>query len=129
MLYEHQGWVSTSWTLIQVSNVVSPNVNGKSQLLHPVGISYCDQMARNPVRVLTLLVMNLRLTEFVVVMMENGVDISVEVPISPQYFSSSISNQSYLHVLPEISISKCRKVILILSPSSTLSIQVYNTNN
>ena len=84
---------------MQVSNVVSPNVKGKSQLLHPVGISYCDQMARNPVRVLILLVMNLRLTEFVVVMMENGVDISDEVPISPQYFSSSISNQSQLHVL------------------------------
>ena len=96
ILYEHQGWVST---LMQVSNVVSPNANGKSQLLHPVGILYFDQMARNPVRVLLLLVMNLRLTEFVVVMMENGVDISDEVPISPQYFSSSICNQSYLHVL------------------------------
>ena len=99
MLYEHQGWVSTSWTLIQVSNVVSPNVNGKSQLLHPVGILYCDQMARNPEPVPPPLVMNLRLTEFVFVMMENGVDISDEVPISPQYFSSSICNQSYLHVL------------------------------
>ena len=69
----------------------------------------CDQMARNPVRVLkNLLVMNLRLTEFVFVMMENGVDISDEVPFSPQYFTSSISNQSYLQVfvLLEISISK-----------------------
>ena len=108
MLYEHQGRVSTSWTLIQVSNVVSPNVNGKSQLLHPVGILYCDQMARNPVRVFEPLVINLRLTEFVFVMMENGVVISDEVPFSPQYFTSSISNQSYLQVLvlPEISISK-----------------------
>ena len=93
---------------MQVSNEVSPNVNGKSQLSHPVGILYCDQMARNPVRVLLLLVMNLRLTEFVFVMMENGVDISDEVPFSPQYFTSSISNQSYLQVfvLLEISISK-----------------------
>ena len=84
---------------MQVWNVVPRYVNGKSQLLHPVGILYCDQMARNPVRVPPLLVMNLRLTEFVFVMMENGVDISDEVPISPQYFSSSICNQSYLHVL------------------------------
>ena len=100
MLYEHQGWVSTSWTLIQVSNVVSPNVNGKSQLLHPVGILYCDQMARNPGRPLSKLSdLNLTSTEFVLVMIVNGVDISDEVPISPQYFSSSISNQSQLHVL------------------------------
>ena len=79
---------------MQVSNVESPNVNGKSQLLHPVGISYGDQMARNTVCVLIKLVLNLRLTVFVFVMMENGVDISDEVPISPQYFSPSISTQS-----------------------------------
>ena len=95
MLYEHQGWVSTSWTLMQVSNVVSPNVNGRSQLLHPVGISYCDQIARNPVRVKPQwLVSKLILTLFVFVMIVNGVGFSDEVPFSPQYFTSSISNQS-----------------------------------
>ena len=102
LLYKHQGWVSTSCTLIQVSNVVPRYVSGKSQLLHPVGISYCDQMARNPVRGLPLLDMNLRLTEFVLLMIVKGADISDECPISPQYLSSSISNQSFVHVMPEI---------------------------
>ena len=114
---------------MQVSNVVSPNVNGKSQLLHPVGILYCDQMARNPVRVIIPSDLNMMLTLFVFVMMVNGVD------ISPQYFSPSISNQSHEHALPaqncsSNSISKCRKVMFILCPSSTASVQVYtNTNN
>ena len=36
MLYEHQGWVSTFSTLMQVSNVPPPNTNGKVQLSHPV---------------------------------------------------------------------------------------------
>ena len=41
--------------MMQVSNVVSPNVNGKSQLLQPVDVGYvggsvvADQTARNPV--------------------------------------------------------------------------------
>ena len=88
-----------NWTLIQVSNVVSPNVNGKTQLLHPVGILYCDQIARNPVCVPLPSELNVISTEYESVMMVNGVDISVEVPISPQYFSPSISIQSKSHVL------------------------------
>ena len=85
---------------MQVSNVPAPNVNGKSQLSHTVRISYCDQIARNPGRPLSKLSdPNLTSTEFVFVMIVNGVGISDEVPISPQYFSSSISNQSQLHVL------------------------------
>ena len=118
MLYEHQGWVSTSFTLMQVSNVVSPNVNGKSQLLHPVGISNCDQMARNPVRVIAPSELNVISTLFVFVIMVNGVG------LSPQYFSSSICNQSISHELSDQT-SKCRNVIFILCPSSTPSVQVY----
>ena len=35
--FEHQGMVSTSCTLIQVSKIPAPNVNGKVQLSQPVG--------------------------------------------------------------------------------------------
>ena len=43
MLYEHQGWVSTSSTLMQVSNVVSPNTNGNVQLSQPVDGGYVGE--------------------------------------------------------------------------------------
>ena len=130
---EHQGCASASCTLIQVSNVVPRYVNGKSQLLHPAGISYCDQMARNPERVPTSLELdnmiskalaevNEMTTLFVFVMMVNG------VCLSPQYLSSSICSQSNRHVLSSW-ISKCRKVILILCPSSTPSVHVYTNIN
>ena len=94
------------------------------------GSVVADQIARNPVRVITSLVMNLRLTLFVFVMMENGVDISVEVPICPQYSSPSISTQSWMHpYMLSYVISKYKKVIFILCPSSTVSVQVYTNKN
>ena len=55
MLYEHQGWVSTFSTLMQVSNVPPPNTNGNVQLSQPVDVGYVggavvgDHIARNPV--------------------------------------------------------------------------------
>ena len=53
---EHQGWVSTSFTMIQVSNVVCPNTKGKVQLPQPLGVGgyvggavVAVHIARNPV--------------------------------------------------------------------------------
>ena len=78
---------------MQVSNVVPPNVNGKSQSLHPVGILYFEYMARNPVLVPLPSEKKVMFTLFVFVMMVNGVG------ISPQYFLSSIFIQSNEHTL------------------------------
>ena len=69
-LYEHQGWVSTSCTLMQVSNVPAPNTKGKVQLSQPVGVGgYVGgsldavQTAKNPVRVLKVFdTVNLQIT-------------------------------------------------------------------
>ena len=70
------GCVSTPSTLIQVSNVESPNVNGKSQLSQPEvgGSLVADQTARNPVRVYVLYALdtNVTLSEFVLEMMVHG---------------------------------------------------------
>ena len=133
--YEHQHWVSTPCTLMQVSNVATPNVNGKSKLLHPVSIGgyvggsvVADQTARNPGRPLsTSSDLNLTVTIFVLEMMVHGWD------VCPQCLEMKLSNnsstQSYLHEVSSWT-SKWRNVILILCPSSTVSVQVYtNTNN
>ena len=78
MLYEHQGWVSTSSILIQESNAVFPNMNGNVQLSQPVDRGYvggavvADQIARNPVYRLTPLEKNLMVRKFVSVMMLQG---------------------------------------------------------
>ena len=74
-----------------------PDIGGDSV----VGSSLvADQTARNPERPLSYPSdLNLTSRKFVLVMMVNGVCISDEVPISPHNFSSSISIQSYAHVL------------------------------
>ena len=78
MLYEHQGWVSTSCTLMQVSNAVFPNTKGNVQLSQPLNGGYvgdavvADQMARNPGNELTSLEKNLMMIEFESVMMVQG---------------------------------------------------------
>ena len=78
MLYEHQGWVSTSCRLMQVSNAVFPNTNGNVQLSQPVDRGYvggavvADQIARNPVNGITLLEENLMEIKFVSVIMLQG---------------------------------------------------------
>ena len=78
MLYEHQGWVSTSFTLMQVSNAVFPNTKGNVQLSQPVDGGYvggavvADQMARNPGNELTLLETNLMVIKFESMMMLQG---------------------------------------------------------
>ena len=86
--------------MMQVSNVVSPNVNGKSQLLHPVSVGYvggsvvADQTARNPVRVPPLLDLKVTVSVFVLLMKLQGWE------IDPQCFEKlSSSTQSYEHVL------------------------------
>ena len=82
MLYEHQGWVSTSCTMMQVSNAVFPNTKGNVQLSQPVDGEYvggavvADQMARNPVKRKTSLEKNLMAIEFVSVMMLQGFVVS-----------------------------------------------------
>ena len=86
LIYKFTNKISITYQLTRLVLVVGGSV-------------VADQMARNPVRVLVLLVFILRLTEFVFVMMEIGVDISDEVPFSPQYFSPSIFTQSSLHDL------------------------------
>ena len=98
--YGHQGCVSTSRTLIQVSNVVSPNVNGKSQLSQPVVVGYvggsvvADQTAINPVRVPPLFDLNDTVSVLVLEMMVQGWE------IEPQCFEKlSSSTQSSEHVL------------------------------
>ena len=48
MLNEHHGWLSISSTLMQVSNIKSPNVNGNIHSLHPTGKVNSDQTATNP---------------------------------------------------------------------------------
>ena len=78
MLYEHQGWVSTSSILIQESNAVFPNMNGNVQLSQPVdggfvgGAVVADQMARNPVYEAATLEENLMVIKFLSVMMLQG---------------------------------------------------------
>ena len=78
MLYEHQGWVSTSSMLMQESNAVFPNMNGNVQLSQPVYIVYvgvavvADQIARNPGNGITLLEENLMIIKFLSVMMLQG---------------------------------------------------------
>ena len=126
----HQGCMSISCTLMQVSNVESPNVNGKLQLSQPVGVGYvggsvvADQTARNPVRVSSLLDLNVTVSVFVLLMKLQGWE------IDPQCFEKlSSSTQSSEHDQSS-SILKCRKVIFIICPSSTASVQVYmNINN
>ena len=129
--YEHHGCVSSFCILIQVSNVESPNVNGKLQLSQPVGVVgyvggsvVADQTARNPVRVVQQSDLNVTVSVLVLLMKLQGWE------IDPQCFEKlSSSTQSSEHVLWS-SISKCRNVIFILCPSSTVSVQVYtNTNN
>ena len=78
MLYEHQGWLSTSSTLMQVLNVASPNTKGNVQLSQPVDGGYvggavvADQMARNPVYEAATLEENLMVIKFVSMMMLQG---------------------------------------------------------
>ena len=93
-----------------------------SLLLGDGGSVVADQMARRPVRVTLPSEMNVMSTLFVFVMMVNGVG------ISPQYFSFSISNQSYEHVLSS-SILKWRKVMFTLCSVSTASVHVYTNTN
>ena len=60
---------------MQVSNNPSPNTNGNLQLSQPVndGVAVAgDQTARNPVRTKPLSDKNLRVIEFVFVMMLQG---------------------------------------------------------
>ena len=128
--FRHQGCVSTSSTLMQVSNITSPNTKGKVQLSQPVGGGYVGgsldavQTARNPVRVLSNFDLNLTVSVLVLLMMLHGWE------IDPQCFEKLSSSTKSYPQFASSSISKCRKVILILSPSSTLSVQVYtNTNN
>ena len=51
---EHQGWVSKSCSLMQVSYVVSPKTKGNVQLSQPLNGGYvgdavvADHVARNP---------------------------------------------------------------------------------
>ena len=79
MLYEHQGWVSTSSILMQESNAVFPNTNGNIQLSQPVDVGYvggevvADQIARNPVYGMILSEKNVMITKFVSVMMLQGI--------------------------------------------------------
>ena len=78
MLYEHQGWLSTSSTLMQVLNVASPNTKGNVQLSQPVDGGYvggavvADQIARYPRNGITLLEENLKVIEVESVMMLQG---------------------------------------------------------
>ena len=78
MLCEHQGWISTSSTLMQVSNAVFPNTKGNVQLSQPVDGGYvggavvADQMARNPVYEAATLEENLMVIKFVSMMMLQG---------------------------------------------------------
>ena len=85
---------------MQVSNVASPNVNGKLQLLHPVSIGYvggsvvADQTARNPVRVPPLFDTNVTVSVLVLLIKLQGWE------IDPQCFEKlSSSTQSQLHVV------------------------------
>ena len=76
--YEHQGWVSTSSTLMQVSNAVFPNTKGNVQLSQPMDGEYvggavvADQIARNPRNGITLFEENLKVIEVESVMMLQG---------------------------------------------------------
>ena len=80
ILYEHQGWVSTSCTLMQVSNTPSPNSKGKSQISQPVGVGYVGgpvvavHTARNPgrARERDSIDLNLTVSVLVLVMMLHG---------------------------------------------------------
>ena len=82
MLYEHQGLVSTSSTLMQVSNVPPPNSNGKVQTSQPLYGGYVavsvvgDQIARNPENERTSLDENLIVIRCDSVMMLQGLVIS-----------------------------------------------------
>ena len=124
----HQGLVSTSCTMMQVSNEASPNTNGKIQLSQPLrgyvgGSLDVVHTATNPVRLPLPFDLNLTVSVFVLLMMLHGWE------IDPQCFEKmSSSTQSDEHVLPS-SISKCRKVIFILCPSSTVSVQAYTNTN
>ena len=101
MLYEHQGRVSTSSTLMQVSNVPPPNSNGNVQLSQPVDEGYVggavvgDQIARNPVYGAILLEENLMVIKLDSVMILQG------FVVSPQcldlYLSEISSTQSHSH--------------------------------
>ena len=129
----HHGWSPS--TLVQVSNGLPSTSNGKIQSPQPVGEEYvggsvvADQTARNPVRANCVYPSdtNLILSVFVLEIMVHGSDVCPQC--LEMKLSSLSSTQSYLHVLSS-AISKCRKVIFILCPSSTVSVQVYtNTNN
>ena len=88
--------------MMQVSNVVSPNVNGNTQISHPVAVgggfvggsnvvdsSVVDvQTARNPTCVTLPSDTNETVAVLELVIIVKGVG------ISPQYLSSSISSQS-----------------------------------
>ena len=87
--------MSISSTLIQVSNVASRYVNGKSQLSQPVGVGYvggsvvADKTARNPVRISSLFDLNVTVSVLVLLMKLQGWE------IDPQCFEKlSSSTQS-----------------------------------
>ena len=124
----HQGWASTSCTLMQVLNVVPRYPNGKVQLSQPKGVigfvggSLVDvQIAVNPFfsnPLLSDLNVTVRLLLLLIKLHEWEID--------PQCFEKwSSSNQSFEHVLSlSSSISNCRNVSFILCPSPALSVHV-----
>ena len=125
---EHQGWISLSCTIMQVSNVVPRYVKGKVQLSQLLGVGYVGgsevavQTATNPVRVVLPSDLNLTVSVLVLLMKLHGWE------IDPQCFeklSSSTQTQEQDEQEYASYISKCRKVMLILGPSSSTSVQVY----
>ena len=79
-LVRHHGWSPS--ILVQVSNILSLNKEGKVQSSQPVDGGYVggalvgDQIARNPVRGKELSEKNLMIIEFVSVMMLQGFVVS-----------------------------------------------------
>ena len=93
--YEHHDCKSTSSTLMQVLNVKSRYVNGKSQVLQPGRVGYvggsvvADQTARNPLAVPSLLDLNVTVRVLVLLIKLQGWE------IDPQCFEKlSSSTQS-----------------------------------
>ena len=114
---------------MQVSNVPSPKTNGKSQLSQPVGVGYVGgslvavQTATNPVCVILLLVLNETVSVLVLLMKLHGWE------IDPQCFENLSSSTQSQEQDEHVSTEKSRKVILILCPSTTSSVQVYTNRN
>ena len=103
------------------------NTNGKVQLSQPVSVGYVGgsldavQTASNPVRVTLPSDLNLTVSVLVLLMMLHGSDVCpqcLEMKLSE--FSST---QSKRHEVSSSTL-KCRKVMFILCPSSTVRVHV-----